>query len=132
MLISTTKTTNATHLLHLTSWMLSKPRYILLTSGSFWMKKSDRSRVFWNLAGNLFRLLGLVGVGWIYLLKIMLIFVPLLLCYTSSGTMTGQARACNYSYYQGRIQDLVWGGGEIRQGDLRVLLLLSQMFMAGP
>ena len=31
----------------------------------------------------------------------------------------------------GRIQDLVWGGGrgEIRQGDLRVLLLLSQMFM---
>ena len=32
---------------------------------------------------------------------------------------------------QRRIQDLVLGGGggEIRQGDMRVLLLLSQMFM---
>ena len=33
---------------------------------------------------------------------------------------------------QGRIQDLVWGGGgKIRQGDLRVLFLWSQMFMEG-
>ena len=31
---------------------------------------------------------------------------------------------------QGRIQDLILrGGGEIRQGDRRVLLLLSQMFV---
>ena len=31
--------------------------------------------------------------------------------------------------FQGRIQDLVLGGGGIRRGELRVLLLLSQMFM---
>ena len=30
---------------------------------------------------------------------------------------------------QGRIQGLVLGGDEIRQGNLRILLLLSHMFM---
>ena len=36
----------------------------------------------------------------------------------------------DHNNLQGRIQDFVLGGGdEIRLGNLRVLLLLSQMFM---